>query len=255
MQADAGAPPSGWRLLHVSRAAVVFRVGDDVLVKRVNAVRFGTHVAPLWRVVIEASAPLYLGPWAPQTLYVDPKRGILVRRYVPGESLAVARVDQIDLAAIARELGRWLQHLSTVEGPGGETRPLPILCAARLRTARTVNPAAVDALTARILNGSQPCHGDVSASNVIVTSGKRVALVDAETLDRASVAWDLGHALTLATRLSIPLATWREALLRTADLPSSVVKDADLVWACLTVRSNDDPARCSEALAHLRAAN
>jgi aminoglycoside phosphotransferase (APT) family kinase protein len=118
-----------------------------------------------------------------------------------------------------------------------------------------MHPEAVDALTGRILAGSHPCHGDISTSNVMVVGGNRVALVDAEALDRASMAWDLGHALTLATRLKIPLATWREALLSTTDLPRNVIDDADLVWACLSVRSNDDPASYSEALAHLRAAN
>ena len=87
--------PAGWHLLATTRAAILFRV-DGVLVKRVREVSFGQRVAPLSRVAIEASAPLYLGRWVPETLHVDPERGVFIRRLVVGETLHDARAEKID---------------------------------------------------------------------------------------------------------------------------------------------------------------
>ena len=205
--ANPDVPPAGWTVVSASRSAVLFKV-DQFLVKRVAVVGAGAHAAPLERVAIEARAPQYLGRWAPETLCHDPVRGVLVRRFVTGEPLRGMPRDRIDPAFLARELGRFLEHAAAGAGPDSSLRPLATMCRRRLKPFGDHPPDAFDALIERILSGSHPAHGDLSASNMIV-GGDRVMLIDAETFDRASVAWDLGHALVLSDWLGIASAEWR----------------------------------------------
>lgn len=228
--------PPGWRVLRNDRKALVVHVhaaGRDLLAKRALDFNRDDQLISHIRVAREGEAGRWLRGFVPEPIFVEPTEGILVRPFVHGYSLGEVLLNPLaDPLRLARSLGKYLRSLSTRSGPLFKPRGISMTLDRKMRAGRQVNCAAVEAAVTRMLEGTHPAHGDLTNRNILAVS-ESIVLIDAETVDQASLAWDLAHVLAAPTMAGREVSGWEHELFVTSGVSKEIAADAEILSASL----------------------
>ncbi len=232
----AGDLPGDWQVLRNDRKAIVARVqidGVDLLAKRALTFERNGISIPARRIVREALAARWLGGFAPPALFVSKDEGILIRHYQEGSTLAESlRMQHPPPLSIAKRLREYLRFVVSETGPYLEPRGIPLTLSRKLNAAEKTNSRRVHEATRFMLGGRSPSHGDLINRNVIVADDS-ICLIDGETLDQASVAWDLAHLLAAPSMAGQKVEGWERVLLATVPVSDKALAAARTLSASL----------------------